>query len=129
MIRYLLDASALLVFIQSEAGFEQVSRLLEGGECGISAVNYSEVLFKLDSHGVDRASTARQIESLPLEVLPVSIEEARKAAWIPKSKKLGLSLGDRFCLAAAKLHHVPAVTTDRQWSHLKADGFEIISLR
>ena len=38
----------------------------------------------------------------------------------PVTRKLGPSLGDRACLATAKVLNLPAVTTDRAWLKLRA---------
>jgi ribonuclease VapC len=41
---------------------------------------------------------------------------------------LGLSIGDRSCLALAAEHDLPAVTADRAWSALDA-GIEVVVIR
>ncbi|MCW6035912.1 hypothetical protein K4A83_06450 [Spirulina subsalsa FACHB-351] len=39
----------------------------------------------------------------------------------PLTKPLGLSLGDRACLALGLLLHQPVITADRQWNQLDLD--------
>jgi PIN domain nuclease of toxin-antitoxin system len=51
-----------------------------------------------------------------LEVLPFTLEEALEAGALdPLTRPLGLSLGDRACLAAGKVRCLPVLTTDRGW--------------
>jgi PIN domain nuclease of toxin-antitoxin system len=40
------------------------------------------------------------------------------AALLPQTAPFGLSLGDRACLALARLRGLPAVTADRDWARL-----------
>lgn len=42
-----------------------------------------------------------------------------------KTKALGLSLGDRLCVALGRHLGKPVVTTDRQWEKLSIDGIEV----
>jgi len=44
----------------------------------------------------------------------------------PLTKHLGLSLGDRCCLALAILENLPAVTADKNWAGLNVCKIEII---
>jgi PIN domain nuclease of toxin-antitoxin system len=57
---------------------------------------------------------------LRLEVVPFDPELATVTASLREStKSLGLSLGDRACLALALTRGFPAVTTDRPWAKLE----------
>jgi ribonuclease VapC len=107
-----LDASALLVLLQEEAGADEVERLLDGGS--MSAVNLSEVIQKSEQHGVDTEGLEYDLEALGIEFHGFDVGMARLTAelW---SEGGGLSLGDRACLALAKLIGSPAVTADRRW--------------
>jgi PIN domain nuclease of toxin-antitoxin system len=51
----------------------------------------------------------------------------RAAALRAATKHLGLSLGDRACLATAQLRDLPVLTADRVWK--KLPGFAIIAVR
>ncbi len=44
---------------------------------------------------------------------------ALAASPVPATQPLGLSLGDRACLALALGRQIPAVTADRTWARLK----------
>jgi ribonuclease VapC len=112
---FLLDASALLAYLQREPGFEAVREALREG-AGISAVNLAEVVGKLKSKGKDPDRILRRLLAMGLEVLPFTLEEALEAGALdPLTRPLGLSLGDRACLAAGKVHRLPVLTTDRSW--------------
>ena len=97
--RKLLDASALLAYLQRELGFEAVREALREG-AAISAVNLAEVAGKLKARGKDPERIVRRLLAMGLEVLPFTLEEALEAGALdPLTRPLGLSLGDRACLA------------------------------
>ena len=63
------------------------------------------------------------------EVEPFTVEQARVAGdLVEKTSALGLSLGDRACLALAIVLGTPVYTTDRLWKKLKL-GIPIHLLR
>jgi len=118
-----LDASALLAYLQGEPGGEEVAeRLLEGAH--ISAVNWAEVLTKLADRGRSPLEVTTALEDLGilgsgLIVETVDAELARGIAELREpTKKAGLSLGDRACLALGARLQLPVLTTDRVWKDL-----------
>jgi ribonuclease VapC len=112
---FLLDASALLAYLQKEPGFEAVREALREG-AGIGAVNLAEVVGKLKTKGKDPDRILRRLLAMGLEVPPFTLEEALEAGALdPLTRPLGLSLGDRACLAAGKARRLPVLTTDRGW--------------
>ena len=114
--RKLLDASALLAYLQREPGFEAVREALREG-AAISAVNLAEVAGKLKARGKDPERIVRRLLAMGLEVLPFTLEEALEAGALdPWTRPLGLSLGDRACLAAGKVHGLAVLTADRTWA-------------
>jgi PIN domain nuclease of toxin-antitoxin system len=59
------------------------------------------------------------VDSLGCETVPVGFDLAFRAGTLePETRPLGLSLGDRSCLALAEREGAPAVTADRAWSRL-----------
>ena len=55
-------------------------------------------------------------------------ETAHAAGLLQRSaKSLGLSLGDRACLALAQVRDAPAVTADRIWK--KHKGIDVLTIR
>jgi ribonuclease VapC len=122
-----LDASALIAFIRREPGANKVAMVLPVA-C-ISAVNLAETLGKMVEHGKPLEETAYQIERLRLSVIPFDEQQARIAASFWKSTRdVGMSLGDRACLALALNLALPALTTEETW--LKCDaGVKIVKIR
>ena len=71
----------------------------------------------------------RAIARLDLPVIPFDTAQAMVAGKLrARTKSLGLSLGDRACLALAVVRRTPAVTMDRGWSALDI-GAEVIVAR
>ena len=59
------------------------------------------------------------LSNLNLEVVPFSQEQALRAGILrPSTKSLGLSLGDRACLALGLYLKLPILTADKLWSNL-----------
>jgi ribonuclease VapC len=116
-----LDASALLAVIYEERGSAAVTDFMAEG-AAISTVNLAEVAAKLHEAGqVDMAIRA-MITSLRLETIAFDTTLAYRAGALRLvTKSLGLSLGDRACLALAQQLGVPAITTDRAWAWLSLD--------
>jgi PIN domain nuclease of toxin-antitoxin system len=115
---YVLDASAVLALVHGEPGHLEVVKLL--GNAAISSVNLSEVAAKLIEKGLTIESVRPDLLALGLEVLPFDEPLAFRAAEMrPATRRFGLSLGDRACLATAERAKAVAVTADRGWSTLK----------
>lgn len=122
-----LDSSAVLAVINGEAGAERVEDALPGG--AISAANFSEVLSKLVDKGHDDGEAVAALDALPLTVLPLDAAQARRAGLLRRqTRRLGLSLGDRVCLALAVELRLPVVTADRAWAQLDL-GVEVAVVR
>jgi len=112
-MKVILDASALLAFLQDEPGATVVAAELAGG--AVSSLNWSEVLQKSLAHGVDVTGLRQDLQALGLVILPFDVDDAEQAArlWSPGS---GLSLADRACLALGLRHGVPVWTADGAWT-------------
>ena len=109
---FVLDASALLCLLQGEDGAERVVVALP--RAMISAVNLSEVYDKLAEVGGSEARIAQAIDGLHIRVIPFDDIQARAVGMLrPLTKSLGLSLGDRACLALAHQRGAAALTADR----------------
>lgn len=111
-----LDASAVLAYLQGEEGADRVRSALETGAV-ISAANWSEVAQKvrrLDSWQLARAL----LLSYPLAVATVTVDDAEAAAGLWHHHPT-LSLGDRLCLAVAGRLDLPILTADAAWAGLE----------
>lgn len=118
MSKYVLDASAVLALLNQEPGAEQVEPLLS--ESVISAVNLSETLTKLIDAGMSPDEAQEAINLLGIEVVPFNSAQSLLAASLrPATRKKGLSLGDRCCLALGVQLGLEVVTAERVWAQLK----------
>lgn len=122
-----IDASALLALLQNEPGADAVDRALLGGV--ISAVNYSEVVAKLADRGVPGAQITSALADLGLEVIEFDLAMAVAAGLLRReTASVGLSLGDRACIASARHRSLPVLTADRLWATLDL-GVEVHVIR
>ncbi len=123
MNEVVLDASALLALLNQEAGGNSVAAVLP--RAAISSVNVAEVVSKLVEQRIPDADIRETIQSLGLKVVDFDIELAYAAGLL---HLMGLSVGDRACLALAQRLHAPAFTTDRAWTKIKI-GLEVRAIR
>lgn len=128
-----LDASALLAYVLGEAGRSVVEDALTAGAI-MSAVNYAEALSRLVAADADIGTVAQMLSSFGLggyllTVVPFGPADAVAAARLrAPTRALGLSLGDRACLAVALRFGAAALTADRAWATLDV-GVEVRLLR
>lgn len=124
-----LDASAILALLNAEPGAEQVEAALP--HAVVCSVNRTEVLTRLLDWqlSMEDARSALQILELPCHHFDEALADAT-AALRPATRKAGLSLGDRACLALARQLNATILTTDRPWLALATElGIEIICIR
>jgi ribonuclease VapC len=122
-----VDASALLAMLHAEPGAEIVEEAV--AESAISTVNWSEVYQRSLARGVDVAGLRSDVEALGLEIVLFTVDDAEQAAELwPPTRHLGLSLGDRACLALARRLGLPTLTADRSWLDLTL-GVQIVAIR
>lgn len=114
---HVLDASALLTLLQKEPGWDRVAETVS--QSCISAVNLSEVATKLIERGAAPANVASVLDAMGFEVLDFDHALGLESATLrPSTARHGLSLGDRACLATARLAGKPVLTADRVWAQL-----------
>ncbi|MDP3332151.1 MAG: type II toxin-antitoxin system VapC family toxin [Methylococcaceae bacterium] len=124
-----LDASAVLAYLQDENGSEKMDVILAEGRGMMPTVNYAEVVGKLLEAGLPESSVKSVMANLDLNVESLDDKQAWKTGLLRMTtKEFGLSLGDRACLALADIKNLPVVTADKQWDKLKTN-FKIIQLR
>ncbi|EAR23612.1 type II toxin-antitoxin system VapC family toxin [Nitrococcus mobilis] len=126
-MRRVLDASAVLVYLHQESGWEVVQSSIE--LAFISAVNWSEVAQKTVQKGLNAEVVRALLAGVGLEIVPFLAAQAETAAQLwEETHRHGLSLADRACLALAIDRQAVVLTADRAWMDL-ALRIEIQSLR
>ena len=127
--KIVIDASAILAILLDEPGAENVVGALAEGCC--SAIGVAEVATKLTENGIDRLAVSRSIHALALSIYPVEAEDAVDIGILrAATRKAGLSLGDRCCLALAQKLDLPVLTADRAWAGIAdAVGVEVRVIR
>ena len=121
------DASAILALLKQEPfGKLDPRRLFRAT---VSAVNLSEVLERLCSGGLSTSEADEAVAELNLRVADFDETQARLAAYLrPRTRRAGLSLGDRACLALGLTLDCPVITADRAWARLDV-GVEVVVIR
>lgn len=128
MSNVILDSSALIALIRNEPGAEIVENLL--GNIIMSSVNIAETAAIL----LAPEMTQEECELLIAPFISSTIQFNTQQAYITASlrsqtKHLGISLGDRACLALGILKNYPVYTADKIWSELNIPGLNIILIR
>ena len=124
-----LDASALLALLYEETGCDLVEAAIVKG-AAMSAANLAEVGARMHLDGWNTLEISDAIRSFKLNVIPVDFEVAMLSAdYRRATKPLGLSLGDRLCLATAKLADMPVLTADQEWLNVEISGLNVTSIR
>lgn len=118
-MKYVLDASACLAWILKEPGHARVLELLGTGDCLISSVNAAEVVSRLARLGHEESVLRQVVGHLRADCVSFDAKQATEAGVLREpTRHLGLSLGDRACLALARAQDAVAVTADRVWMPL-----------
>lgn len=118
MPKVVFDASVLLAAVLGERGHERVLSLEEPG-C-ISAVNMAEARSKLADKGMAAEVADASLAMVRKTVFDFTDGDGKTVAWLRTlTRKHGLSLGDRACLALAHRLGAIALTADREWTALE----------
>ncbi len=122
-----LDASALLSVLLGERGEDIGVPVLRGS--AMSAVNISECCARAPERGAAAAAVLKAIERFEIDVVPFDMAQAVRAAELREdTRRLGISLGDRACLALAEQRRVRLFTADERLSRVSI-GIEILLIR
>jgi len=114
-----LDASAILAVVGGEPGADKLTPELLARAVG-STVNLAEVQTKLVSRGWTSDQAWEDATSPVREVVSFDEEQARIAGdLVTQTRHLGLSLGDRACLALGMALKLPVYTAEKAWKKLK----------
>jgi len=123
-----LDASAILALINEEKGAKKIEMLL--GRIVMSTVNIAEVASNLSDFLENKEDIKLSIEPFLNMIIPFDTEQAYIASELKrKTKRKGLSLGDRACIALGIHLKLPVYTADKIWAELDLDDMEINIIR
>jgi ribonuclease VapC len=115
-----LDSSALLAILHEEPGAEIFMRqfdLLENAS--MSTVNVAEAHGKLVGRGIDSEDAWEAVIGPVPEIIDFDSKQAKIAGGLLRqTRSIGLSLGDRACLALGIALKAPIYTADRAWKNL-----------
>lgn len=121
-----LDASALITFLEKGKGYEKVRKAMtgavkEGRNLLMSVVNWGEVHYILIRHyGFEKAEqVALLIQTLPIDLVPADQEVARQASLFKALQKLPYA--DGFAAALARIHQAELLTGDQDFRVVEKD--------
>ena len=128
MNEVVLDASAVMAILDREPGADKLTTdLLK--HAVISAVNLAEIQAVLVNRGIAPDDAWRDASSPVRDVVAFTGDQARiTGSLVDRTRSLGLSLGDRACIALGVSLDAPVYTADRAWKKLKL-GIPIHLLR
>ena len=113
-----LDASALLALLHNEKGADKVEEAIFD-KAVISTVNWTEVIQKAIARNISIDDLDNELAVVGLSFFSFDRQQARIAGSLwQQTKALGLSLGDRACLALAIHLDLPVLTADKIWQQL-----------
>jgi len=116
---YILDSSALIALIKKEKGAEVVAANIKGAV--MSSVNYAEVISVL-VRKLSPEIAVSMLSKLITEVVAFDENMAVQSGILyQQTKKHGLSLGDRACIAMALAKGMRILTADKIWAELDLD--------
>ena len=129
MATMVLDAHALMVLFNDEAGAEEVEKILLKAESGnprllMSVINWGEIYYSI-MRGASQEiadSKAHEIAGMRIELVPVDASDLdliRQAAVFKATKKM--SYADCFAAALAKTKNAELVTGDRDFRAVESD--------
>ena len=125
---HVMDASALLALMNQEPGADAVATLVRKGGVAMCVINLCEVIGKVVDEGKSVDAFLATFEELRIELIDFDRDLAIAAGKLKKqSTPLGLSIGDRACLALASKLSVPAVTSDLVWKKIR--GIAVYAIR
>ena len=119
MSSLVLDASAIMAVVNAEPGYENLTEELLARAVA-STVNLAEVQTKLVRDGIAPDEAWEDALSPIRHSMPFTEEQAKIAGGlVAQTRLLGLSLGDRACLALGLVLNAPVYTADKSWKGLK----------
>jgi ribonuclease VapC len=113
----ILDASALIALLHAEPGSDAVLNAIADG-AAMSVVNWAETLSKVAADGDDPQTVATAFDGMFTREQLTDVDCIEIARLRPLTRRRGLSLADRACLALGARLGIPVLTADRDWADL-----------
>ena len=119
-----LDASAVLAFLQGEPGQGAVLHALQTQRCVVSAANEAEIIFKSLDRGLTFETITAILTELVYTAVDTTVADGQQAGLMRSlTRSAGLSLTDR--LLKAKV-----LTADRAWTLVAEPlGLDVVLIR
>jgi len=119
--KIVFDSSALIALFAKEKGFEVIKQHLKNAI--ISSVNIAEVYkYCIDVQNLTEDECNDIVNISGVKIIEFDQKQALTTAQIyPKTKKYGLSLGDRACIALAIEKECSVLTCDKIWEKVHID--------
>ena len=124
-----LDSSAVLALIMWESGSIVVKEIINHSI--VSTVNVAEIVAEMNIKlGANPSDAMDAICSLVGEIVPFDLKQATLAGSLKKTtKSLGLSLGDRACIALGVIYNAKIYSADKIWDKIKEPNCQIVIIR
>lgn len=127
MSNAVFDSSAVLAIICGEPDTDSIIDACSSAL--LSATNLAEVYSKSADVGITIEEMQWAIRSLQLTIVSCDEEHAElTGVFREPTRRFGLSLGDRACLALGKLRGLPVVTADQNWREVNV-GVDVLVFR
>jgi PIN domain nuclease of toxin-antitoxin system len=127
MAEIVLDSSAVIAMLSGENGGVEVRPLIPRSL--LSIVNLSEIAARLTQDGRSPQAVQAALDGFSWTISAFDKHQAMAAGLLrPATRRAGLSLGDRACLALALIHGLPVLTADRAWAKVDV-GVEVRLIR
>lgn len=130
---HVLDAHALLVYLEKEKSYDMVRDALSHAAARsknllMTTVNWGEVYYAtFKTAGPQKAQEVIELlENFPITVLAADKALAKQAGQYKATRKM--SYADCFAAALAKLHRLPLITGDREFEAVE-DEIKILWLK
>ena len=126
-----LDASAVLAFLQGEPGQEAVLHALQTNRCVVSAANEAEIISKSLDRGLTFETITAILAELSYTAVDTTVADGQQAGLMRSlTRSAGLSLADRLCLALAHRLKAKVLTADRAWTLVAEPlGLSVVLIR
>lgn len=119
-ISCVMDASALLAVFNNEPHIKELPKLFQ--DAIITTFNLAESVSSiLVKKGGDEDLLWELLSNFVQNHYPLDDELSYEVIKMTKlTKQYGLSLGDRYCIALAKILNLPVYTADKIWKELES---------